>query len=348
MQLSFGWPWMALLLLVPLLVRLFWVRREASTQPVEEQRETLLHPGLDHLTESFRARRPRRAIASRIYALLLALLWLSLTLAMMRPQWLEPYSESRTEGHDLMLAVDTSRSMTAEDFSRGGRPISRMAVLKGTMDEFIANRQGDRVGLVVFGHQAYVISPLTYDLDAVRLQLDDVAPGIAGDGTAIGDGLGLAVKKLRERPPGSRVLLLITDGQNDGGLLPPMEAARLAAREGVRIYTIGVGSNDERVRLLAPDYRNYEYATDLTIDEPLLHQIAEVTGGAYFRATDSNALATIYARIDQLEKTQAESRTVLIPHPLFQWPLAAALLALLLLGLFPDGRPRRLLRKRHA
>jgi Ca-activated chloride channel family protein len=339
---------MALLLLLPLLVRLLWLRREAQPQASEEQRDTLFHPGLDHLGASFSARRPRAAISSRLHAALLALLWLALTLAMMRPQWLEPYTESRTEGYDLMLAVDTSRSMTAEDFSRGGRPISRMAVLKGTMDEFIANRQGDRIGLIVFGQQSFVLSPLTYDLGAVRLQLDDVAPGIAGDGTAIGDGLGLAVKKLRERPPGSRVLVLITDGQNDGGLIPPMEAARLAAHEGVRIYAIGVGSTEEQVRLLASDYRSYEYATDLTIDEQLLQRIAEVTGGAYFRATDSNALQDIYARIDQLEKTRAESRTVLIPHPLYQWPLALALLALLLLGLFPDGRLRRIARRAHA
>ncbi len=348
MLFSFASPWMALLLPLPLLVRLFWVRRDASPGATEEQRETLLHPGLDHLTESFNARRPRAAVGSRIHAALLGLLWLALTLAMMQPQWLEPYTESRTEGYDLMLVVDTSRSMTAEDFSRGGRPISRMAVLKGTMDEFIAHRTGDRIGLIVFGHQSYVLSPLTYDLEAVRLQLDDIAPGIAGDGTAIGDGLGLAVKKLRERPPGSRVVLLISDGQNDGGLLPPIEAARLAAHEGVRIYAIGVGSTDERVRLLAPDYRSYEFATDLVPDEPLMRRIAEATGGAYFRATDGTALDNIYARIDQLEKTRAESRTVLIPHPLYHWPLGLALLTLLALGLFPDGRLRQRLRRAHA
>jgi Ca-activated chloride channel family protein len=341
MLFNFAWPWMALLLLLPAAVWLLWPRDARSEENAERHRETLLHPRLEHLRRSFQGKRPSPAMAGRIQALLYALLWLALTLALMRPQWLERYSETRQEGYDLLLVVDTSRSMTAEDFSRGGRPISRMAVLKGQMDEFIANRPGDRVGLVVFGHQAFVLSPITYDIDAVRLQLDDVAPGLAGDGTAIGDGLGLAVKKLRERPPGSRVLVLVTDGQNDGGLIPPIEAARLAAREGIRIYAIGVGSNDKQVRLLAPDYRTYEFATDLTIDEQLLERVTRITGGAYFRATDANALNSIYERINELEKTQAESRTVLIPHTLHQWPLAVALLLLLLIGLFPDGRLRR-------
>jgi len=347
-QFEFASPWMALLLVLPLAVRLLWRRPVDDDTPSGQQRETLLHPGLEHLRASFGARRPGTAMATRIEAALLSLVWMGLTLALMQPQWLERYTETRQEGYDLMLAIDTSRSMTAEDFSRNGLPVSRMAVLKGQVDEFVENRAGDRVGLVVFGHQAFVLSPLTYDLEAVRVQLDDVTPGIAGDGTAIGDGLGLAVKKLRERPPGSRVAVLVTDGQNDGGLIPPREAARLAAREGIRVYTIGVGSTDDEVRLLAPDYRSYETASDLTIDEELLRYVAEATGGAYFRATDANALNGIYTRIDQLEKTRAESRTVLIPHPLYAWPLGAAAVSWLLLGLFPDGRARRWVGRRHA
>ncbi len=341
LQISLQWPWMALLLLLPLLVRLLWVRYMRDNEAASEARqETLLHPALDHLRETYHVKRARSSLATRIHTLLMALLWLFLTLAMMRPQWMEPYTESRTEGYDLMLAVDTSRSMTAEDFSVNGRPVSRMAVLKGVLDKFIANRDGDRVGLVLFGNQSYLLAPLTYDLEALRLQLDDINPGIAGDGTAIGDGLGLAVKKLRERPAGSRVLLLVTDGQNEGGRIPPLEATRLAAKEGVRIYTIGVGSAQKEVRLLSADYQSYEMATDLTIDEELLRKIAGETGGAYFRATDTLALQEIYSRIDELEKTQAESRTVYIPHPLYQWPLSVGLLIFLLLGLFPEGRLR--------
>jgi Ca-activated chloride channel family protein len=277
---------------------------------------------------------------SRLYYTLLALLWLGLTVALMRPQWLEPYTEQRTEGYDLMLAVDASLSMEALDFSVDGRQVSRMQVVKGVMDRFIAGRLDDRVGLVIFGSQAFVLSPLTQDREAVRHLLADLVPRIAGDGTAMGDALGLGVKKLRERPPGSRVLVLIADGENTAGTIPPLEAARLAAAEGVRIYAIGVGSDREEVPIME-DGRLIT-RTDLGFDEAVMRRIAEITGGEYFRATDTSALETIYQRIDELEKSEAESRTVMIPHPLYRWPLGLALVALLLLGLFPGGRPRRL------
>jgi Ca-activated chloride channel family protein len=159
---------------------------------------------------------------------------------------------------------------------------------------------------------------------------------MAGDGTAIGDAIGLAVKKLRDRPEGSRVLILLTDGENTEGSLPPRLAAQLAAQEGVRIYTIGVGSKG-----LVPFMENGRMTEQkMEIDEDLLTDIAKMTGGAYFRATDTDALEKIYQRIDAMEKTQAESRTVMIPSPLYRWPLGVSLLVLLVLGLFPDGIPR--------
>ena len=208
---------------------------------------------------------------------------------------------------------------------------------------FIEGRLDDRVGLIIFGSQAFVLSPLTMDREAVRHLLSDLVPRIAGDGTAMGDALGLGVKKLRERPQGSRVLVLIADGENTAGLIPPLEAARLAAREGIRIYAIGVGSDQKEV----PIIENGRLVTrdDLGFDEEVMRRIANATGGAYFRATDTSALETIYQRIDELEKSEAESRTVMIPHPLFRWPLAMALLALLALGLFPGARSRRLVRR---
>ena len=133
------------------------------------------------------------------------MLWIALVLAMMRPQWLEPHEEVKTEGYDLMLAVDASRSMGALDFSVNAREVTRMAVIKGVMGRFITSREGDRVGLIVFGDQAYVLTPLTQDVQAVRNLMDTVVPSIVGDATAMGDAIGLAVKKLRERPEGSRV-----------------------------------------------------------------------------------------------------------------------------------------------
>ena len=338
---EFLWPFMALLLPLPLLVRLFWPRfvRPDQELPTEGRRTTLLHPSLARMESSFKTRRPRAAIAGKLHALLLALLWIALTLAAMRPQWLEPHTEIKNEGYDLMLAIDTSRSMTALDFTSDGRPVSRMAVVKGVMGRFIEHRPGDRVGVVIFGNMAFVQSPLTLDLQAARKILDEVEPGMAGNATAIGDAIGLSVKKLRERPEGSRVLLLVTDGESTAGLIPPRDAASLARREGVRLYSIGVGSNQKEVMIRGSDGQ-YQMEGDIGLDEETLRYIAETTGGAYFRATDTNTLEQISERINALEKSEADSNTVLIPRPLYRWPLALALLLLLLLGLFPEGRIR--------
>ncbi|EGW53241.1 VWA domain-containing protein [Candidatus Endoriftia persephonae] len=340
---EFAWPWMALLLLLPLAVRRFWLKPANEENALTEgQQTTLLHPSLAHLQEAFQTRSPRLPLATRLHQILLWLLWLTLVLALMRPQWLEPYTENRTAGYDLMLAVDTSRSMTAEDFTVHGREVSRLSVLKGIMGKFVDGRVGDRIGLIIFGDTSYVLSPLTFDRNAIHQLLDGIVPTLAGGGTAIGDGIGLGIKKLRERPEGSRVLILVTDGKNETGTIPPLKAAQLAKQEGIRIYTIGVGSTKNRIRLLSPDLRTYEIATGLAIDEETLQQIAETTGGAYFRATDTAALEKVYQRIDELEKSEAESRTIFIPQPLFHWPLGAALLLLLSLGLFPEGRRRQL------
>ncbi|MGD2073931.1 MAG: VWA domain-containing protein [Gammaproteobacteria bacterium] len=343
---DFQWPWMAVLFLVPLALWLRRRNRSIHSLDRHEQQVTLLHPDLHNLQVAFHTERPTMTIGSRIYYSLLAVLWVALTLALMRPQWLEPYTEQRSEGYDLMLAVDASLSMEALDFSVDGRQVSRMQVVKGVMDRFIAGRVDDRVGLVIFGSQAFVLSPLTLDRDAVRHLLADLVPRIAGDGTAMGDALGLGVKKLRERPEGSRVMVLIADGENTAGIIPPLEAARLAAAEGVRIYAIGVGSDREEVPIMEDG--RLVMRTDLGFDEEVMRRIAEITAGEYFRATDARALETIYQRIDELEKSEAQSRTVMIPHPLYRWPLGLALLALLLLGLFPGGRPRRIQRLSHA
>jgi Ca-activated chloride channel family protein len=339
MGFEFQSPWMSLALLLPLLVQYLWPRTDQEQgDSLGGRQETLLHPSLTHLQECFTGHRPRASTSGRINSLLLWLLWLFLTLTLMRPQWLEPYTETRAEGYDLMLAVDASHSMEAMDFSVNNAQVTRMAVLKGVLNKFITNRAGDRVGLIVFGSQAYTIAPLTYDLDAVRQQLDDVVPNIAGQGTAMGDAIGLGVKKLRERPEGSRVLILVADGGNSAGTIAPMDAARLAAKEGIRIYTIGVGSSQDSVQIM--EFGRLVARDDLGLDEKVLRDIAGVAYGAYFRATDTRALEEIYARIDELEKTRAESRTVLIPHPLYLWTLGLALLSLLGLGMFPEGRAR--------
>ncbi|MBV2122347.1 MAG: VWA domain-containing protein [Candidatus Thiodiazotropha sp. (ex Ctena orbiculata)] len=338
---EFHWPWMALLLILPLLARLFW-RRPAADQfeTVEGLQATLLHPSLPHLEAAFQTKRPKVPLSKRLYLGLLWLIWLSLVLAMMRPQWLEPYTENRTAGYDLMLLVDASHSMNALDFTLDEKQVSRMQVVKGVVSKFIEGRQGDRVGLLIFGSRAYVLSPLTYDRKAVNSLLQNVVPRIAGDGTAIGDALGLGVKKLRERPAGSRVLVLIADGENTAGTIPPLRAAELAGQEQIRIYSIGVGSNKKRIPI--KENGRIVTRTDLNFNEQAMRDIAEAGGGAYFRATDTEALEKIYQKIDELEKTEAESRTVYVPQPLYHWPLTVALLLLLILGIYPEGRQRQL------
>ena len=339
MGFEFYWPWMVLMLFVPLLVQFFWPRTDPEqADTLAGRQETLLHPSLELLQESFTGHRPRASVSGRVHGILLALLWLLLTLTLMRPQWLEPYTETRAEGYDLMLAVDASHSMEALDFTVNNAQVTRMAVLKGVLNKFIANRGGDRVGLIIFGSQAYTIAPMTYDLNGVRQQLSDVVPNIAGQGTAMGDAIGLGVKKLRDRPEGSRVLILVADGGNTSGTVPPLVGAQLAAQSGIRIYTIGVGSTQESVQIV--ENGQLVSRDDLGLDEQVLRDIAGITNGAYFRATDTRALEEIYKRIDELEKTRAESRTIMIPHPLYPWTLGLGMLVLLGLGLFPEGRAR--------
>jgi Ca-activated chloride channel family protein len=336
---DFHWPWMAVALVLPLLARYYWRRRPEDDDPQQEgQRTTLLHPDLGRLTLAFHGNKPGRPLASRIYPWLLWFTWIALVAALMRPQWLEPHTEVQTPGYDLMLAVDASHSMEALDFTVGGREVTRMQVVKGVMDKFIQAREGDRVGLTIFGQQAFVLAPLTLDRDAVRQLLVALIPNIAGQGTALGDAIALGAKKLRSRPEGSRVMVLVADGDNTSGIFPPIEAATVAARAGVRIYVIGVGSKEESIPIFEDGKRIFR--DDLTMDENTLKRIASITRGAYFRATDATALEEIYKKIDELEKTEAEMRTAWLPSPLYRWPLGAALVGLLLLGLFPEGRKR--------
>ena len=336
---EFHWPWAALLLLLPFLLPRLWPERQVrEEETLEGQRLTLLHPHPERLQAVYRARRPGRQIAGWIHLALLVLLWVSLVVALMRPQWLTPHTEVSSPGYDLLLAVDTSHSMEALDFSAQGLPINRMAVVKGVMGRFIDGREGDRVGLIVFGSQAFVLSPLTLDRRATRQLLDGIDANIAGPGTALGDAIALGAKRLRERPAGSRVMILIADGDNSAGGFAPQEAAALARALGVRIHVIGVGSEDKSIPI--PEEGAIRYREDLTMDEATLRAIADTTGGAYFRATDARALEEISRRIDELEKTEAQARTAYLPEPLYRWPLGLALLALLGLGLFPEGRRR--------
>lgn len=320
---NFAWPWVALLLPLPWLVRRFFpvIQRVAG-----RHQSQLLHPNLSRLQAAY----GEITIAQSPWKLaLLSLLWVALVLTLMQPQWLEFHDKVEHQGRDLMLAIDTSRSMKALDFYVDNRPVTRMSVVKGIASQFIAGRANDRIGLIFFGSQAYLQSPLSTDIQSTQFLLDQAVPGIAGDSTAIGDAIGLATKKLRDRPEGTRVLILVTDGENTRGM-PPLVAAQIARQFNIRIYVIGVGSKSEKVLFIEEGKQTWE---KMAIDEPLLQQIATLTGGQYFQATNTRALEAIYQQIDQLEKTTVATLRIAKPTPLYRWPLAIALIALLLLGL---------------
>jgi Ca-activated chloride channel family protein len=260
-------------------------------------------------------------LSSRFRALLLALVWVCLIAAALRPQWLGEPQAIPTTGRALMLAVDTSGSMATPDMAGGA---SRLRVVQAVAGDFIAHRHGDQVGLILFGTRPYLQAPLTADLHTVGQFLDEAMIGIAGPQTAIGDAIGLAINRLNAERAATggkaeQVLVLLTDGANDAGLMDPISAAKAAASAGLRIYTIGVGAPVEQ-----DSFGDSAGNTDL--DEPTLKQIAQLTGGQYFRATDADALQQVYARIDQLEPSTGHEQWYRPSSEWFYWPLGLALL----------------------
>jgi Ca-activated chloride channel family protein len=245
-----------------------------------------------------------------------------LVVAAMRPQWLGDPVPIPTTGRRLMLAVDVSGSMATEDMAGGA---SRLRVVQSVAGHFVEGRNGDRVGLILFGTRPYLQAPLTADLATVHRFLNEAVIGVAGTETAIGDAIGLAIKRLRAEAgaghppaPGQTVLVLLTDGENDAGAMPPLEAARLAAQAGLRIYTIGVGA--------APGSGFFNLGGGNTdLDEDTLKAIAKATGGEYFRATDAAALQEVYEQIDRLEPAAGNQQWLRPADEWFTWPLAAAL-----------------------
>ncbi|MBF0626339.1 MAG: VWA domain-containing protein [Magnetococcales bacterium] len=251
-------------------------------------------------------------------------IWLLLTGAALRPQWLQDPTGRPTSGRDLMLAVDLSESMLTDDFLYQGQRIDRLRAVKAVTAPFIRRRGGDRLGLILFADQAYLQTPLTFDTHTVAGMLEETVVGLVGKRTAIGDGIGLALKRMRHRPQPSRALILLTDGQNTAGEVDPLRAAQVAAQEGVRIHTIGIGA--PRQGGLA-GFLGLTQGTEL--DEATLREVARLTGGTYFRAQDPESLEGIYQELDRLEPTLADQENFLLRTELFPWLLGPAFLLLL-------------------
>jgi len=323
---SFACPFMALLLLLPFVARFILSSKEGGAEAPE-----VSFPNIARLEAAF-TREELSTQSNRLYYAVLALLWLCLTGALMQPQLVDKFTEVRNKGYDIMLAVDLSGSMKALDYVMDGHRTSRIDVIKSVVSEFVGQRQGDRVGLVLFGTNAYLHVPLTLDTLSVRKMLNNTEVGEAGDATAIGDAIGIAVRNLRDRPQNSRILVLLTDGGDNSSTVPPLEAAKLAKEYGIRVYTIGVGTTGI---VPIPDRNGRIVQAQFDIDEDLLKKIAEMTDGGYFRATDTETLQKVYGQINKLEKSESETKSYVIRQPLYRYPLGAALCLLFLLSLMP-------------
>jgi Ca-activated chloride channel family protein len=322
---EFAWPWLFLLLPLP------WLMRRALPPTTPGQALRLPQPGL-------RLALAGGSTVSSFRPWLLALSWLCLVVAAARPQWVGPPQAQVRSGRALMLAVDLSGSMRTPDMELAGQPVSRFGAVKAIAGNFIDRRRGDEMGLILFGSQAFLVTPVTYDLDAVRAQLQGVAVGLAGSETAIGDAIAIAVKRLSALPAQARVLVLLTDGVNNAGSITPLEAARAAKAAGVRIYTVGIGATRMRV----PGFFGSQIVNpSADLDAGMLTKIADETGGRFFRATDSDQLTDAYRTIDALEPMPQHGPSLRPRQEWFTWPLGAALLLWLLAGL-PRWRTREM------
>ena len=320
MRLAFEWTWAWLLLPLPLLAyRVIAPLRRGAGQALRVPDRDRFSRA-DPIGESSRRFGPDWLMA--------ALMWLCLLFAAARPLLLDTGLTAPATGRDLMLAVDLSGSMEVRDARLAGRSESRLNAIKSVAGDFIERRVGDRVGLILFGGQAYLQAPLSFDRATVRAFLDESSVGLAGRQTALGDAIALAVKRMSDEGPAPdhRVLVLLTDGAATAGVLTPLKAAQLARETGLRIYTIGIGSS-----------RSSQSGISSELDEETLMAIADITGGRYFRAAAVGRLEEIYAELDLLEPAELEELALRSGRPAH----VPALFLALALGLVLAWRARR-------
>ena len=313
---SLAWPWALLALPLPLIVRALLPEARGLSQA------GLRVPTL----ASFETLRDRSATEQlfnwRAWVAVVA--WLLLVLAAARPERIGDELDVPVSGRNLMLAVDLSGSMDQKDFELGNRRVDRLTATKAVASDFIERREGDRIGLILFGERAYLQVPLTLDRKTVNVLLMEAFIGLAGEKTAIGDAITLAVRRVHEKQKeqGDQVLVLLTDGANTAGEVEPLKAAELAQQVGLRIYTIGIGAEQLEVASLIGGRRRINPSADL--DEETLVGIAELTGGRYFRAVDTAALQDIYRLVDELEPVEEPEAGFRPVKSLYYLPLAGS------------------------
>ena len=323
-------PW---LLLFFLMVPFLTIRGKGK------QQATISYSSIDTL----QAIRSARVEILSILPLVLRMIAISLlVLSLARPQEGYKSTEILSVGVDIMLALDTSGSMQALDFIKDEKRDTRLAMVKDVVSQFIDNRPNDRMGMVVFGSEAYTQCPLTLDQGILKSFLSKLDIGMAGDSTAIGSAIGIAVKRLKDLESESKVIILLTDGQNNAGSLPPLQAAQTAKAFGIKIHTIAVGTHGKAPFLVNSIFGQRYVYQQVDIDEDTLKKISDLTGGQYFRASDLESLKTIYKQIDEMEKSEVK----VIDHSeyteLFHYFLIPGLLILLLEILLSNTVLRRI------
>ena len=323
MSLTFAQPWFLLLLLL-LPVAAWWRGRQGKPAAFVYSSVQLVS-GVANIN---------RSGAGKVLA---ALRWLTLVLCIIglaRPQFVESETAVKASGIDIVVAIDLSGSMESEDFELNRQRVNRLVIAKDVLKKFVERRPGDRIGLVAFAGKAYVAAPLTLDHDFLQMNIDRLELHTIEDGTAIGSGLSAAINRLRELKSKSKIVILMTDGQNNSGKIPPLTAAEAAQALNVKVYTIGVGTHGTAPMPRGVDFfgRKAYVQVEVDIDEKTLQEIAKKTGGEYYRADSTDTLRKIYDRIDTLEKSEVEVKKYIHVKELFHW-LVAPGLALLLMEL---------------
>jgi Ca-activated chloride channel family protein len=329
---AFAHPWVLLLLL--LLPLLAWLKGKFGGTAGVTFSDTAM------LAKIGNRRR------SRAGAFLVALTYLALVLfivALARPQLGRITTRVQATGVDIMLVLDVSRSMLAEDFTIGNRRANRIDAVKLVTEQFIRERPNDRIGLVAFAGRPYLVSPLTLDHDWLIRNLERLRIGLVEDGTAIGSAIASAANRLKDKEAKTKLIVLLTDGDNNAGKVQPLTAAEAAKALGIRIYTIGAGTEGEAPFPLTNQFGRTVYRNVLVkFDEKTLQEIAAMTSGQYFRATDTNSLRTIFGEIDKLEKSKVEVEKTAQYRDLFMWFLIPGLACLALETLLSQTVWRRL------
>jgi Ca-activated chloride channel family protein len=307
LNIEFVWWWALILLPLPLLVY--------KLLPRESQQAEIK---LAYLPDNTHSNKPKQ----KLQKTLSIAIWTLLIIACARPVWFGDPIEFQPKYRDLMLVVDLSGSMQKEDMNLDGEFTDRLTAVKKVLSDFVAKRKGDRLGVVLFGDHAYLQTPLTADRQAVIQQINQTVIGLVGQSTAMGDGIGLGTKTFVDSNAPQRVMVLLSDGGNTAGVLDPIEAAEIAKKYNATIYTVGVGAGEMMVKEFFMT-RKVDTAADL--DEKTLTRIAEVTGGQYFRARDTEQLENIYETINQLEPVSSDTQTWRPQSEWFRYPLSAAL-----------------------